>query len=216
MMVTACNANAKQEQSLTPDSKYNKSSQLLIDNFSSQKQSNFNRENNQSSITESLAVKQINKVKPVAYTNPQRLSGSYMTLTPLAETNAQGNPLYRLDLYSNGQTLAGYRTVTGRSYTQNRNRHLAGTDAPLPNGRYTVASSIVPGTHPEVGGRFLPIQPLFQTGRSALGIHYDPSYESSNGEDGTSGCVALTNPGDLDQVLNYIRTYQPQYLEVNI
>ena len=48
------------------------------------------------------------------------------------------------------------------------------------------------GTHPEVGGRFLPIEPLFPTGRYALGIHYDPSFQKTNGEDGTVGCIALT------------------------
>ncbi|CCI05967.1 hypothetical protein MICAD_1440022 [Microcystis aeruginosa PCC 7941] len=46
--------------------------------------------------------------------------------------------------------------------------------------------------------------------------HYDPSFEKPNGEDGTSWCIALTNRADLDQVLNYVRTYRPQYLEVNI
>lgn len=63
------------------------------------------------------------------------------------------------------------------------------------------------------------IQPdliLFQTGRSALGIHYDPSFEKKNGEDGTSGCIALKNKSELNKVLNYVRTYRPKYLQVNI
>ncbi|MGF1480061.1 MAG: L,D-transpeptidase [Cyanophyceae cyanobacterium] len=142
--------------------------------------------------------------------------GSYITLTKTGNTNAQGNPLYLISLYANGQRAAAFESVTGRSHTQDNNRHVAGTEAPLPNGRYTVASSTVPGTHPEVGDRFLPIYPQFQTGRSALGIHYDPSFDMSNGKDGTSGCIALTNRQDLDHVLSFIRTYQPQYLEVNI
>ena len=119
---------------------------------------------------------------------------SYMTLTPTGLTNKLGNPLYQLSLYGNGQLIEAYMTVTGRAYTQNYNRHQAGTEAPLPEGKYRVAREPVPGTIPEVGDRFLPIQPLFRTGRSALGIHYDPSFEKRNGEDGTSGCVALTNP----------------------
>jgi hypothetical protein len=97
-----------------------------------------------------------------------------------------------------------------------RNRHQAGTEAPLPDGKYQVAKTSVAGTIPEAGDRFLAIQPLFRTGRSALGIHYDPSFEKNNGEDGTSGCIGLTNRGDLDFVLNYVRTYRPQYLEVKI
>jgi hypothetical protein len=81
---------------------------------------------------------------------------------------------------------------------------------------YRVARSAVSGSNPEVGGRFLPIQPLFRTGRSALGIHYDPSFEKNNGEDGTEGCIALTNRWELDDLLNYVRTYQPEYLEVKL
>jgi hypothetical protein len=142
--------------------------------------------------------------------------GNYMTLTPLGKTNTLGNPLYQLSLYGNGQLLRVYTTVSGRVYTQNRNRHKSGTEAPLPDGLYNVARSTIPGTEPEVGERFLPIQPLFQTGRSALGIHYDPSFEQGNGKDGTSGCIGLTNKLELNDLLNSLRIYQPEYLEVNI
>ena len=150
------------------------------------------------------------------YENARVSQDNYMTLTPTNTRNSMGNPIYELRLYSNGQLMATYETVTGRANTQNRNRHQAGTEAPLPDGQYQVASAVVPGTHPEVGGRFLPIEPLFSTGRSALGIHYDPSFQKANGEDGTQGCIALTNKQDLDQVLQYVYTYQPQYLEVEL
>lgn len=142
--------------------------------------------------------------------------GSYMTLMPMGGINALGNPFYRINLYANGHLLHSYPTVSGRAYTQNRNRDRAGTEAPLPDGKYKIARAPIPGTIPEAGNLFLPIQPLFQTGRSALGIHYDPSFEKNNGEDGTSGCIALTNKGQLDDLLNYVRIYQPEYLEVNI
>lgn len=143
-------------------------------------------------------------------------SGNFMTLTPTGQTNLLGNPLYELRLYVNGELTNSYQTVSGRSHTQNKNRHQSGTEAPLPDGQYKVAKTTVAGTIPEAGDRFLAIQPLFQTGRSALGIHYDPSFEKNNGEDGTSGCIGLTNKQDFDEVLNYIRIYQPQYLKVNI
>ncbi|MGK7884324.1 MAG: L,D-transpeptidase [Crocosphaera sp.] len=152
------------------------------------------------------------------YENVQVTQGTYMTLTPTPtnKSNTVGNPLYELRLYANGRLMATYKTVTGRAESQNRNRHQSGTEAPLPDGQYQVASAVVAGTHPEVGGRFLPIEPLFATGRYALGIHYDPSFQKTNGEDGTQGCIALTNKRDLDQVLQYVHTYQPQYLEVKL
>ncbi|EAZ92396.1 L,D-transpeptidase [Crocosphaera chwakensis] len=150
------------------------------------------------------------------YTNARMSQGNYMTLTPTQTKNALGNPIYELRLYANGQLIGTYQTVTGRANSQNRNRHQSGTEAPLPDGQYQVASAEVAGTHPEVGGRFLPIEPLFPTQRYALGIHYDPSYQKNNGEDGTEGCIALTNKPDLDQVLEYVYTYQPQYLDVKL
>lgn len=141
---------------------------------------------------------------------------NYITLKPTGRTNELGNPLYQLRLYTNGQLIGTYTTVSGRANTQNRNRNKAGTEAPLPDGNYKVAKTAIPGTIAEAGELFLPIQPLFWTGRSALGIHYDPSFEKNNGEDGTSGCIALTNKQDLNEVLKYVRTYQPKYLKVNI
>ena len=143
-------------------------------------------------------------------------SGSYMTLRSTGKTNTLGNPLYKLSLYGNGKLIGTFNTISGRAHTQNRNRNRAGTEAPLPDGSYKVAKTPIPGTLVEAGDRFLPLQPLFQTGRSALGIHYDPSYEKHNGEDGTSGCVALTNRQELSQVLQYVDTYRPKYLEVHI
>lgn len=162
-----------------------------------------------------------NQSKQKNYDSPTRSviaakPASYMTLKRTGRRNALGNPLYQLRLYANGQSIGAYTAVSGREYTQNRNRNQAGTEAPLPDGRYKVARAPIPGTIVEAGDRFLPIQPLFRTGRSALGIHYDPSFEKDNGEDGTSGCIALTDKRELNQVLNYVRTYQPKYLEVNI
>ena len=141
--------------------------------------------------------------------------GSFMTLTPTQKLNDLSNPLYHLTLYADGHCWI-YEVVSGRANTQNRDRNKAGTQAPLPNGQYRVAESTIPGTDPEVGKRFLPIQPLFRTGRSAMGIHYDPSFQKKNGEDGTEGCIALTKEQELEELLNKVHKYQPKYLEVKI
>ncbi|MBD6619299.1 L,D-transpeptidase [Komarekiella sp. 'clone 1'] len=143
-------------------------------------------------------------------------SNSYMVLIPKGVLNALENPIYELRLYANGELKGSYKTVSGRSYTQNKDRDSSGTEAPLPNGKYKVARTYIHGAIPEAGDRFLPIQPLFQTGRTDLGIHYDPSFEKNNGEDGTSGCIGLTDKQDLNRVLEYVRIHRPQYLEVTI
>lgn len=188
-------------------------SYLTIVGFSSNTNNRVNPELSNNQLTNNIQLEKTDKAQNISRTNSYE-SGTYMTLTSMGTKNAMGNPVYILSLYADGQKIGDYPTVTGRAYTQNRNRNVSGTEAPLPTGRYSVASSIVAGTHPEVGGRFLPIYPLFRTGRSALGIHYDPSFNKSNGQDGTAGCVALTNKQDLDRVLAFVRSYQPKYLEV--
>ena len=219
-------------QELSPqltEAKPSVSSQLPADNLTTRKRQQWNSgpilENSQPVSVELPASNesQIENSVPLEGrqlqgANSQQLvqQGSYMTLTLMGRTNAQGNPLYQMNLYVNGQLMRTYAVVSGRAYSQNRDRHQAGTQAPLPDGLYAVAGSAVRGTSPEVGSRFLPIQPLFRTGRSALGIHYDPSFEKNNGEDGTEGCIALTNKSDLDDLLNYVRIYRPKYLQVNI
>lgn len=156
---------------------------------------------------------------PPTTTKPlvNKKNGSYMALTPSGTSNKIGNPLYKLTIYdANGQEIVSFNTVSGRVHTQSLNRHKSGNHSPLPDGEYSVSLTIVPGTISEVGDRFLPIEPKFSTGRKYLGIHYDPSYEKSNGEDGTSGCIALKNRAELDQLFGYIRTYKPRLLVVDI
>ncbi|NJR15171.1 MAG: L,D-transpeptidase family protein [Calothrix sp. CSU_2_0] len=168
--------------------------------------------NNTANSTGSKANSKSQKVS----VGPGGISGSYMTLTPTGQANQLGNPLYELRLFTNGQQVASYITVSGRAYTQEKDRNRSGTEAPLPDGRYKVAKNVTRGTIPEAGDRFLGLQPTFSTGRTALGIHYDPSFNKNNGEDGTSGCIALTNREDLNQVLEYVRNYRPQFLKVSI
>ncbi len=147
--------------------------------------------------------------------NPGELS-SYMTLRPTGQTNALNNPLYELRLYANGQLINRFFTVTGRRHTQDRNRHQSGTEAPLPDGKYTVSISTVPGNIAEAGDQFLPIWPLFKTGRTDLGFHVDPSFEKNNGEDGTSGCIGLISKQHLSQIVTFVRTYRPKFIDVRI
>lgn len=131
-------------------------------------------------------------------------------------TNHLGNPIYKLEAYLNGKRYYSLDAVTGRAYTQNANRNLSGTEAPLPDGNYRISPKIVAGTIPEVGGTFIPIYPNFNTGRTDLGIHYDPSFDRDNGEDGTSGCIGLTEKKDRDAIENFILQYRPQKLIVKI
>jgi L,D-transpeptidase catalytic domain len=138
--------------------------------------------------------------------------------------NKYGNPIYTLHLCVGGKERRSYEIVTGRSFTQQKNRNQSGTHSPLPNGKYRMSSGLTQGMVVEVGRvdglsvsqPFLPISPLFGTGRSALGIHVDPSYNRDPKEDGTSGCIGLTNPADFKSLWSEIKQYQVRDLQVAI
>ncbi|MGL5878166.1 MAG: L,D-transpeptidase [Xenococcaceae cyanobacterium] len=130
--------------------------------------------------------------------------------------NQFGNPIYLLEAYLNANKQYNLDTVSGRANTQDLDRHKSGTEAPLPEGNYWISSTTVSGTIPEVGGRFLAVEPRFKTGRTALGIHYDPSFEKDKKEDGTSGCIGLTTKADRDKIFSFVKQYKPQLLIVNI
>jgi hypothetical protein len=219
-MVCSCSANAQLKSPQVTDNQQSaKNTKIETEKVtisSTEETSDFNSPvGNLSAIPNSQEAELSNK----GNNKPQKYSaatGNYMKLLPTSQTNNLGNPLYELDLFANGKKVGSYMIVTGRAHTQNKDRNRGGTEAPLPDGRYRVAKSTTPGTIAEAGDRFLPIQPLFRTGRSALGIHYDPSFNKNNGEDGTSGCIGLQTRDELSQVLAYVRTYKPQFLDVAI
>ena len=93
----------------------------------------------------------------------------------------------------------------------------ANTFAPLPDGLYKVSDTdILASNIPEVGKTFIAIYPQFETERSDLGIHQDPSYNKRNGHDGTAGCIGLTTAADRDAVNNFVSKYHPRNLIVKI
>lgn len=149
---------------------------------------------------------------------------NYLFLGNGTTKNKYGNPVYILHLCVGGKEQRSYEIVTGRSFTQQKNRNQSGTHSPLPNGKYRMSSGLTQGTLIEVGKvsglniskPFLPVSPMFETGRSALGIHVDPSYNKDPKEDGTSGCIGLTNAADFKSLWADINQYQIRSLEVAI
>jgi hypothetical protein len=138
--------------------------------------------------------------------------------------NKYGNPIYSLNLCVGGQNVKNYQIVSGRGFTQQRNRHQSGTHAPLPNGKYRLSNGLFQGTLVEVGKvdglnvsqPFLAISPLFRTGRSALGFHVDPSFNKDPKEDGTSGCIGFITAADFKSFWADIKRYQLKDLQVAI
>jgi hypothetical protein len=146
------------------------------------------------------------------------LSGNYLRLVrdPSKGTNDNGNPIHTLEAYVNGERYQTFKAVSGIASSQNFDRNRSNAHAPLPDGLYSVSNQIVPGAVPEVGKTFIGIFPQFETGRSDLGIHLDPSFNKRNGSDGTSGCIGLTTPEDRDAINEFVSKYHPHNLFVSI
>jgi hypothetical protein len=141
---------------------------------------------------------------------------------PRNPQNQFNNPIYKLTAYRNNTSAYIFQldAVTGRAFTQARNRYQSNTEAPLPDGSYAVLPRVVNGTIREVGGTMVPIFPKpgfnARMRRTALGIHWDPSFDRDQKEDGTSGCIGLTNKNDYHRVRNFVLKYRPRSLEVQI
>jgi hypothetical protein len=146
------------------------------------------------------------------------LSGNYLRLVrdPSKGTNDNGNPIYTLEAYVGGERYQTFSAVSGVASSQQLDRNIGSNHAPLPDGLYRVSDQIVPGTVPEVGRTFIGIYPQFQTGRSDLGIHVDPSFNKKNGSDGTSGCIGLTTATERDAINDFVLKYHPHNLYVSI
>ncbi|MHC5720642.1 MAG: L,D-transpeptidase, partial [Nostoc sp.] len=98
-----------------------------------------------SDLSKNIAIQELSKDNHKSQTISTELgyqrNSNYMTLTPTGEKNLLGNPLYELNLFANGQLIGKYRSVSGRAYTQTRDRNRSGTEAPLPDGIYKVATA---------------------------------------------------------------------------
>ena len=125
-------------------------------------------------------------------------------------SNKQNNPIYSVSVYVDGQFVKSYDALSGRSYTQNLDRNIAGNASPSPNGTYTIMPETV-GYHKETGGVFLPYEPTFTTQRSALGFHWDPSWGLNNGEDGTVGCIAFKTLSTYNEFVDLVLIINSDY-----
>ena len=116
-----------------------------------------------------------------------------------------GDPIWNLRLDTPGEPPMNFEAVTGRAHRQNADRHIAGTRAPLPAGRYSLGpvEPLGPGDPRELGPIWIGIEPLFPNGRGHLGIHLDPS-ANRNANSGILGCVGLINRSDMFQLADLV------------
>lgn len=129
------------------------------------------------------------------------------------------DPVWKLALVDQtGKELGTLKALSGRSYRQTANRNQGGNKSPLPSGVYSIDHYGIergPFGDPELGkGFWVPITPMFSTGRSDLGFHQDPSWGKMNGESGTSGCIGLDSAESTSQLVQWIKRYQIRKLVV--
>ncbi|PAX52349.1 SH3 domain-containing protein [Brunnivagina elsteri] len=113
-----------------------------------------------------------------------------------------------------GKLINTVRAVSGRANKQTPS-NIAGSQTPLPFGIYKFDS---PGSvgfkGGEFGGVWSPVTPIFNTGRSEIGVHYDPSALLNNSNSGTAGCFATPTTREKEIMTNFINTYKPTHLIV--
>jgi lipoprotein-anchoring transpeptidase ErfK/SrfK len=149
----------------------------------------------------------LNQPKPAQTKSPSviRITRSNQLVEPTKD------PIWSVQLVVDNKVVQQIDALIGHASRQLVNRDVPGTKAPLPVGVYRIDRSGIergPFPDPELGsGYWIPISPLFQTGRSALGIHQDPSWGKRNGESGTSGCIGLRNPQATAEVVQWIQKY---------
>lgn len=122
------------------------------------------------------------------------------------------DPIWSLELVNNQNVVLEIMpALTGRANRQTANRNTAGNKSPLPKGTYRIDRTGVasaPFDDPELGrGYWVPVTPMFTTGRSALGFHQDPSWGKLNGESGTSGCIGLPSAEATIKLVTWIKHY---------
>lgn len=156
---------------------------------------------------------------PAAADNLATLPGADSILV-LERTSRQlsrtGDPIWSLRLESPGQPTLQFEAVTGRAHRQNADRHVSGTRAPLPAGRYSLGpvEPLGPQDPSELGPVWIGLEPLFQTGRGHLGIHLDPS-ANRNANSGTLGCVGLIDRSDMLKLADLVQRRNVRALVVN-
>ncbi len=162
-----------------------------------------------------VALEFLTKETPADNNNDNYLSikGAKVVATQTNETIGGGLKVYRTQLIDGtGKVVNTVRCVSGRVDKQTPS-DIAGSQTPIPFGVYTFdRPGSVENASGEFGGVWSPVTPTFKTGRSGLGVHYDPSVFKNNSQTGTSGCFATPTIEEREVMTNFIRTYKPTHL----
>jgi hypothetical protein len=149
----------------------------------------------------------------------QVIKGAKVVATRTNETIAGGLRVYKTILVdSNGKIVNKVRLISGRVNYQNPS-DVEDSLTPPPFGIYTFDA---PGwvykgkdLKAQFGGVWSPITPTFNTNRSEIGIHYDPSASKGNYNAGTVGCFATPTVKEKDIMTNFIQTHKPKHFIFN-
>ena len=147
------------------------------------------------------------------------VKGARVVATRSDETIAGGLRVYETILVdSNGKIVNKVRLISGRANYQTPS-NVADSLTPPPFGIYTFDA---PGwvyqgkdLKTQFGGVWSPITPIFNTNRSEIGIHYDPSASKGNYNTGTVGCFATPTVKEKDIMTNFIRNQKPKHFIFN-
>ena len=154
------------------------------------------------------SCKEENKnTKTVFAQSTQPIYRPYM-VAKRTEKIEKGLRVYEVSLISSENSTT-IEMISGRIEKQFTNQEdIADIGSPLPTGTYNI-EPIVNAPKEKFGGFFIPITPLFNTERYALGIHHDQEFQIGGKELGTEGCLATMTEEDKQTLLDFFNTHNP-------
>lgn len=133
-----------------------------------------------------------------------------------SQDKVQGLYVYNVQLRSDNGSTTTIQMVSGRTHKQDAGlEHIADIGSPIPKGNYSITPSINPAPEKGFGGFFIPIEPLFNTARYALGLHHEAEFQQGVGPElGTEGCLATISTQDKQTLIDFVKKEKPDSLFV--
>lgn len=132
------------------------------------------------------------------------------------QTLVNGLYLYDVELRADDGSTKHIKMVSGRTHKQDAGlEHIADIGSPIPRGRYLVNPVIQSAPQVGFGGFFIPVEPLFNTARYALGLHHEAEFNLGKGPElGTQGCLATISIQDKQTLIDFVKQEKPDSLFV--
>lgn len=158
-----------------------------------------------------VAISSVHAAFDHTYRSPHTNRSTSALLRKTSQILSNGDPVWILQVVDQtNQVTESFEVVSGKKDSQLKNRNTPDNGSPLPSGIYSISTANIergPFPNPELGtGYWIPLNPLFPTNRTDLGIHQDPSWGLLNKHSGTAGCIGMKSAEDTASLVKIIKS----------